>query len=185
MQNEKCKMRRAFTLLEMIIAMTVGATMLGIAVCLLAALLRTDRVGQDRVASNAAIERLAEQFRRDVHAAQEPPVAEKSIDGHTAWRLDLAERDSVWYVVDGPAIVREQWKQHATPRRESYALPKGYSFAMTTNAVGKDISIISIAIAPIDPASPGRKLKVDAAFGRDHRFTKSRDKEKATKEKAK
>ena len=72
-------MRRGYTLIEMIVVMTAGTVLMGIAVTLLCALLRAEGTGRALVERSASLGRLADQFRRDVHAADQ---AAKGI-----WRL--------------------------------------------------------------------------------------------------
>ncbi len=54
----------------MIVVMTVGATLMGIAVSLLLALVRTQERGKAHAEQQMTLARLADQFRRDVHAAR-------------------------------------------------------------------------------------------------------------------
>ena len=62
-------LRRGFTLIEMLVVMTVGSVIVGIGVGMLHVLLRTEQTGRDRVHQAGVLARLAEQFRSDVGAA--------------------------------------------------------------------------------------------------------------------
>ena len=61
--------RRGMTLIELLVAMAVASTILGVAVGLVYTLLEADRAAQRQVRFSNASARLSEQFRRDVRAA--------------------------------------------------------------------------------------------------------------------
>ena len=61
--------RRAFTLIEMIAVISATTVLFGIATALLIALMQVDRSWREEVRAHATITRLADQFRRDVRAA--------------------------------------------------------------------------------------------------------------------
>jgi type II secretory pathway pseudopilin PulG len=62
--------RRGISLVETVVAITVGTTLLGIAMSLLLALVRTQERGKAHAEEQGALMQLADQFRRDVHAAR-------------------------------------------------------------------------------------------------------------------
>ena len=113
-------MRRGYSLIEMIVVMTVGATLMGIAVTLLGVLLQAERDGRTHIGQNASLNRLADQFRRDVHAAAAnlPPrrTTPESPPGGSIWPAG----HSVWYVAGRDEIVREERIGRTILRQESY-----------------------------------------------------------------
>jgi prepilin-type N-terminal cleavage/methylation domain-containing protein len=165
-------MRRGYSLIEMVVVMTVGATMLGIAVTLLGALMQAERTGRAHIGQNGVFNRLADQFRRDVHAADGPVVAAKSKAGQPAWRFDMVKGRSVWYIPGDEEIVREERIGHILVRRESCSLPEDCCATITTDAKASP-PIVRLTIAPTDASlRPGHEIRIDAVPGRDHRFVK-------------
>jgi prepilin-type N-terminal cleavage/methylation domain-containing protein len=162
--------RRGYSLVELTVVMTVGATLMGIAVTLLGVLLQAERSGRTHAGQNASLGRLADQFRRDVRAATAPLAAEKNDVGETVWRLDLAAGRSVWYVADEDEIVREERIGRTILRQESYTLPKG-SFAAVAADGSAGPSIVRLTIVPTDASlRPGREIRIEAVLGQDRRF---------------
>ena len=67
-------MRRAFTLVEMLTVISIGSVLMGIAISLLIVLLGAEQSGRTHAERSESLQRLADQFRRDVHAAVGEPV---------------------------------------------------------------------------------------------------------------
>jgi prepilin-type N-terminal cleavage/methylation domain-containing protein len=170
--------RRGYSLIEMIVVLTVGATMLGIAVTMLGALMQAERNGRAHIGQNATLNRLADQFRRDVRGAKGKLAVEKNDAGETAWRLDLAAGRSVWYVADPDEIVREERTGHTILQQKSYSLPENY-VATIAASDSAGLSIISLTIAPTEASSrPGHEIRIEAVLGRDRRFAEQGSGEK-------
>jgi prepilin-type N-terminal cleavage/methylation domain-containing protein len=164
-------MRRAFTLIEMIIAISVGAALTGIAVSLLLVLYRAEQNGRAHVAQAQSLQQLADQFRRDVHAAADVTVNGKEPQG---WQFDLTEKRVVQYTVGAEGISREERIESKDVRRESYVLPKGSMAAVTVDRATNP-PVVTLTIEPKDDSlRPGRTFRVEAVAGRDLRFTQAR-----------
>ena len=117
--------RRGFSLVEMLAALTVGSVLLGIAVSIVALLLRVDAAGGSIFTTTPLRPDWPGQFRDDVHAATRlaPAVAgEKGL-----WRLVLAPDRTVTYRALPQAVEREEAVAGKPARRESYTLPPGRS----------------------------------------------------------
>jgi hypothetical protein len=156
----------------MVVVMTVGATMLGIAVTLLGALIQAERAEQTHFGQNNVLDRLAGQFRRDVHASDGQVVADKSDAGKPTWRLDMAGRRSVWYTAGPDEIVREERIGHILMRQESYRLPEDYCATIAADPSAKP-PLVRLTIAPADAKlRPGHEIRIEAVPGRDARFAK-------------
>jgi prepilin-type N-terminal cleavage/methylation domain-containing protein len=161
-------MRRAFTLIEMITAMSVGTVLMGVAVSVLIVLLGAEQSGRTHFQRSESLRRLADQFRRDVHAAVGETAA--GPEDRPGRRFSLADNASVQYAIDADRVSREQRIGAKVVRRESYTLPKG---STATIAVDRTTSpwMLSLTIMPKEPAMrPGREVRIDALLGRDHRF---------------
>jgi prepilin-type N-terminal cleavage/methylation domain-containing protein len=159
-------MRRAFTLIEMIIVLTVGSVLTGIAVSLLVVLLRAERSGSEHVENSTVIGCLADQFRRDVHAATKPP----EINGHGIVRF-ASGGPVVQYTIDGRDVRREKiMADKSVGRREEYRLPKDWTAAVETDATTKP-AIVRLTVGPQDAAlRSAHEIRVEAVLGRDGRF---------------
>ena len=114
--------RRAFSLIEMVLAIGAVAIVLGLCAGLLHVLLRLDRTGRDHVVETATIGRLARQLRQDVHAARE---ARAGADDGSAAKLELVlSRDrTIVYEARSRALARVEHHGAVALRREVYSLP--------------------------------------------------------------
>jgi len=170
--NHYPRMRRAFTLIEMIVAVSVAAAFTGIAVSLLLVLFRAEQSGRAKIAQAESLQQLADQFRRDVHAAAGEPV----VNGKEPqqWRLELTGNCIVQYTVGADGISREERVGSKDVRRESYTLPKESTVAVAVDRATKP-PVVSLTIEPKDASlRPGCPFRVDAVLGRDLRFTQRR-----------
>jgi hypothetical protein len=150
----------------MIIVLTVGAVLTGIAISLLTVLLRAERSGREHVENNTVIRCLADQFRRDVHAATERPELKR----HGIVRFARGE-PSVQYTIDGRNVRREKiMADRSVGRREEYLLPKDWTATVETDAMATP-AVVRLTIAPQDAALRSvHEIRVEAVLGRDGRF---------------
>lgn len=161
--------RRGFTLVEMLVVLTIGTVVVGIAVGMLHLLLRTEQAGRDRVPEARILARLAEQFRSDVGAAVRQPRIAKAGE----WQFALAgDRVATYRTLPGEV----QWDERTADklvRQESYVLPSGYSATIAVQNKSTP-TVASLVIADRGtPQTPGREMHITAVLGKDHRFTKS------------
>jgi prepilin-type N-terminal cleavage/methylation domain-containing protein len=196
-----CKpMRRAFGLIEMLVAISVGAVLMGIAVSLLIVLLGAEQSGRVHAERSESLRRLADQFRRDVHAAVD--VADlgeageargtvpfsltresgqsltrksgQSPEDRHECRLALADGGSVRYTISADGISRVEQVGSKDVRRESYALPEGSTAAIVVDRTTSPWTL-SLTIVPNDASlGSGHEIRIDAVLGRDHRFAEQR-----------
>jgi prepilin-type N-terminal cleavage/methylation domain-containing protein len=180
-------MRRAFTLVEMITAMTVGTVLMGIAVSLLVVLLGAEQSGRAHVARSESLRRLADQFRRDVHAAVGETAAKGAVpvsptrkpgqspedwtEDRPECRLSLPDNRSVQYTIGADSISREERTDSKVVRRETYLLPKDSTAAVAVDRTTTPWTL-SLTIVPSDASMrQGHEIRIDALLGRDRRFT--------------
>jgi prepilin-type N-terminal cleavage/methylation domain-containing protein len=160
-------MRRAYTLVEMIAAISVGSVLMGIAVSLVIVLLRAEQSGRTHAERSESLRRLADQFRRDVHAAVGETAGAEDRHG---CRLRFENKTSVQYAVNGNEVSREESVDAKTVRRESYVLPKASTAAVAVDRATSPWTF-SLTIVPDDPSlQSNREIRIDALLGRDHRF---------------
>jgi hypothetical protein len=152
-------------------ALTVGSVLLGIAVSIVALLLRVERSGREHLYHDAVTARLARQFRDDVHAATRlaPAVAgEKGL-----WRLVLAPDRTVTYRALPQAVEREEAVAGKPVQRESYALPPGRSAHLVAPADTQPPLMTLIVASSPTPGPENHDIRIDAVVGKDRRFTTS------------
>jgi prepilin-type N-terminal cleavage/methylation domain-containing protein len=162
-------LRRGYSLIEMLVVLTVGTVIVGISVAMLHSLLRAEQTGRDRVPQAGILARLAEQFRGDVAAAlRQTPGARQA-----EWPFVLADDRLVTYRALPGEVRREERTAGKLVRQESYVLASGSSAAIRVQ--GKDAPTVVNLIIVVGGEHPtaGREMRVTAVLGKDHRFTKS------------
>jgi prepilin-type N-terminal cleavage/methylation domain-containing protein len=163
------KPRRGFTLIEIIVAIAVATVVLAAAVALLHALLRADAAHRDAMQRSAAVDRLTQQFRDDVHAAVR--VAGASPD----WQFDLPGGRSVAYQMTADGIVRIEKAGQAVAGRESFSLPAG-AVARIETAMRGGATLVRLTVVPAagDDAQSvsAAPYRIDAVMAADHRFAR-------------
>ncbi|MBN1590150.1 MAG: prepilin-type N-terminal cleavage/methylation domain-containing protein [Pirellulales bacterium] len=161
--------RRGFSLLEMVVVITVSTVLVGVSVGVLYTLMRTERTARNRVPHSTNIARLAEQFRGDVRAAtRQPPLVRQG-----EWHFTLPDNRTVTYRTAPGEVRWEERVEGSLVRKESYILPDGWS--MTIDVPNNAMPAMASLILVKDSESPtaGREIRVVAALGKDHRFSKS------------
>jgi prepilin-type N-terminal cleavage/methylation domain-containing protein len=159
--------RSAYTLVEMLTAISVGSVLMGIAVSLVIVLLGAEQSGRTHAERSESLRRLADQFRRDVHAAVGETAGAEDRHG---CRLRLADNTSVQYTVGGNGVSREERADSKTVRRESYVLPKEWTAVVAVDRATNPWTF-SLTIVPDDASlRANREIRIDALFGRDQRF---------------
>jgi prepilin-type N-terminal cleavage/methylation domain-containing protein len=170
--------RRGFTLMEMLVVITVGSALLGTTVATLVTLHRTNGTFNDDVHSIAAIHLLARQFRDDAHAAINTAALEDK-DGVAGRRFEMAPDHVVAYEFRGGVIDRIETVGGIVQSRDSFFLPTG-SVASTAAAANADAGIVALVIVPATPPAsasvPTRSryaaMRIEAVLSRDHRFAR-------------
>ena len=120
--------RGGFTLIETMVMMTGVATILGICAVTIQLLLRLNSDGQVRLNAAGALERLASQFRADVHACDVAKVAKtKARDAASTLQLDTQRTVIVTYEARDGRVNRQESDSGKMIRRESYTLGPGRS----------------------------------------------------------
>ena len=162
--------RRGYTLIEVLVVVTVSTVLLGVAAGVLCLLLRAERGGREHVYRASVVARLSDQFRRDVHAALHTIPADAAEKGQ--WSFAMPDDHVVAYRVVPGEIERRERLGEKLVRRESYALAADSSAEIVVHA-GPAPSMASLVIRLPTPAADEREIHVDAVVGRDHRFAKS------------
>ena len=170
------KRRKGFSLVEVLVAITVGSVLLAVAVGLLYSLIEVDRTSREHLRLRIAAARLADQFRRDVHAAVRliapPAEAEAGAEAPAAWQLELPPDRAVEYRLEEDSLLRTEQASGEVVKREWFRLPP-HAVASIRISAGQSPSIVSLRITPDvkPPEAPAwRPVRIDAALATDHRF---------------
>lgn len=171
------KRRKGFSLVEVLVAIAVASLMLATAVGLLYALIEMDRTSREHLRLRTAAARLADRFRRDVHAAVRltgpPAAAEDGAEAAVAWELELPPDRAVEYRLEEDSLLRTERAEGEAVKREWFGLPPHAAASIRISA-GQSPPIVSLRIAPDgqSPAEPPawRPVRIDAALALDHRF---------------
>jgi prepilin-type N-terminal cleavage/methylation domain-containing protein len=156
--------RRGFTLIEMAVVIAVSAVLMGIGTGILGLLLRSERLARDDLGYGRSVSRLAEQFRDDVHAAAEGP---HSRPGQTGWQWQLPPDRTVVYQLKPGTISRTEWVGKVLRRQESYNVPAEGAARIEISPDARPATARLLLDQP-----GGSQLRIEAAVGRDYRFTK-------------
>jgi prepilin-type N-terminal cleavage/methylation domain-containing protein len=162
--------RRAFTLIEMVVVMALASAMLGMAVALLVTLLRAERAVRDHVGHAAQVNRLAEQFRRDAHAAVRVMPGTKENNQSGGVRFELAADHAVTYLPGDGEIVRTQWEGARVRGQDSFSLLPQSKVSWSLPS-GSRPAMVSLRIELPGPPA-GSVVSIEAVVARDHRFAK-------------
>jgi len=170
------KRRKGFSLVEVMVAMAVGSVLMAIVVGLLYTLMETDRTSREHLRLRIAAARLADQFRRDVHAgvrlSGQGAVAEDGAEAPAAWELELPPDRVVEYRLEEDSLLRTERAGGEVVRREWFKLPPHAVVSIRLSGEqGQPIATLRIAPDVKLPEAPAwRPVRIDAAFATDHRF---------------
>ena len=160
--------RRGFSLIEMLVVIAVMSVMVTLGTITIALLMRSERNGGDALVAAQAANRLARQFRDDVHAAQ-------------AATLDAKDHNHPILTLQANGVDRVSWSRvEAGVRRtvagelagiETYRLPIGdLLFAVSeTRPAGPTRRLVSVTATPPTETGPhpsdGWPVRVTAVLG--------------------
>jgi prepilin-type N-terminal cleavage/methylation domain-containing protein len=164
--------RRGISLIEMLVVITVGSTLSGIAIFLLYALTINHNSGREQLEYCRTINRLAEQFRCDVHSMQQtsPENKEAVFDLLPGTTKDAKFR----YRCLKDRIDRCELQGEKIVRQESYLLPPDMESSIKTES-RQVATIACIMIAPKVQTQKYYQLpptRIEAVLDRDSRLIK-------------
>jgi type II secretory pathway pseudopilin PulG len=164
--------RRGISLIEFMVVVTAVATMLGLCAVTIQALLRVNADAQARVTAALALERLARQFRSDVHATFGAELASDPKTPSNPAKL-LLKNDSprvVAYSADPASgtVARDEVQAGKITRHESYALGRSHQarFELFNDALRQWARLVVTQNSASTP-DPPRPIEVLALRGKD------------------
>ncbi len=171
--------RRRFgmSLMELIVVLAVSAIVFGSAVSSLAFAMRSYTASRDSLQTDLTLQRLSEQFRKDVHIARSI-AADSPAD--VALRLTTADQELVDYKLVEQAVVRLQLAADgSTAGRERFAIPpdSSLSFRLVESPRGDLLQVelkIDLTISRNDSQPRDTRVTV-AMLGLHSRYSASNE----------
>ena len=175
--------RSGFTLVEMLVVISVAAVMLGLSVSTIHLLLDAEHEAARSLRFNTSVARLAQAFRGDMHASRqvELPASEA---GQPIVLVASADGRQFRYELDAHLATRIETEAGKEVHREVYYFPPHSSlrFEHRSDQKGPDQKLVlleiemaaggrgSRAVPSAASDGPKRRYAIEAALGRDHRF---------------
>jgi hypothetical protein len=162
--------RRGASLVELLVVITTGMIVVGLAVTMVRSLVDANRAAESHLVRNGAVRRLCESFRVHVRAAR----AAESAAEDQALRLKLSFEDGreVEFRSEEQVVVRTERDRGTDRRRESYTLPANSTARFEVQSDdGTTIVRLIINQAPNRPSeAASREFVALATLDHDHRF---------------
>jgi len=130
--------RRGYSLIEMVVVLTSLVFMLGVCSVLLHGLMRLDRAERSQRLIAVDRDRLARQFRRDVHAAiRSIPAADDERQNEEVLELTLPEGEQIFYRAEPGRVVRSRKSPEShVSGKEVYQIATGTQLAFSAARAG-------------------------------------------------
>ncbi|HID78763.1 MAG TPA: prepilin-type N-terminal cleavage/methylation domain-containing protein [Planctomycetaceae bacterium] len=172
--------RTGFSLVELLVVIAVGSVVMGIAVGLTLVVFQVQKRCEAQQGQLAVLGRLAEQFRRDVHAATvvrplnqpDRKATDEESGPETGWEIQLQGDRAVRYRLGRNAVERVELAGSRPTTRESYRLPAGAEALVETEEDDSETLVSLLVVRSGARRAPVglRELRIVAAVGRDLRF---------------
>jgi type II secretory pathway pseudopilin PulG len=170
--------------MEMLAVIAIGSTMMAITTSALYLFVKTEGQGRQAYQQQTSLARLADQFRRDVHAAQGMTRTDGQTAEQAAWKFETGERQAVEYLAGSGGIARLETDNGKIRRQEWYPLAEPWKVTLESKRE-EAVQMVSLRIAALPSAghkAPGTPLRVDARLAADHRFGGAKPASAAAKE---
>jgi len=170
-------------MIEMTVTIAVSCVLLGIATSAILLMFRAEERSRTHARQRGQLERLARQFREDVHAATNVTEVKAPAGQAVGGGWDMSGSDgkpAVQYRRTEGGLTRTVNNGGQAAQRETYSLPPSATVAIepATPAVGAIATLLIrpaiAATASAEPADFSQPLRVEAILGWDHRFEKER-----------
>jgi hypothetical protein len=167
--------RTAYTIVEMLAVITITAAVMGMAIIMLAALLKNESGSRKHLELSKNLSRLDDQFRADAHAAAEADL------NNLGDRLELTpakQKKIVRYRVAPEAIVRDELDGEKIVAAETYAISDETIAAFEKKT---DAGATTLVLRVEPKRGVGTKLhypstRIETMLGYDLRFQKANKK---------
>jgi hypothetical protein len=165
--------RAGASLHELLVVMSVAAGIVGVAGTLIHRLLAVEHDATRAARFAASVSRLSRAFRADVHAARDVELPAPNAGEPAVLVATLADGGQVRYEFDSHLVARSETREGARVHRDVFHFPPRSQLHCSQSEDGKLVKL-ELDLAARDPEPnierPLRKLVVEAALSRDHRF---------------
>ena len=162
--------RRGVSLIEMLVVITTGMIIVGLAVAMVRTLAAAHRTSEGHLVRTEAVGSLCESFRGHVRAAGTADCVEE--DG--AMRLELSCDDGrqVEFRSTERVVIRTERDQGVEPRREKYTLPTncGTRFEIQSDNGTTNVTLVIVQAPSAADQGRSREFRAVATLNRDQRF---------------
>jgi prepilin-type N-terminal cleavage/methylation domain-containing protein len=171
--SRRAPRRRGYSLVELLVVISVSSVLASVAVGLIGILMGVDRGGRRHLHETNALARLAQQFRADVAAAESA-----SSDGPHELHLRLSGGRVVDYASEAGQATREERLGQESQMHEQFSLPEEARLAFEVAADQRPAMASASLAAANDAAGAGDSAtvrlgwRVEAAVGRELRFSR-------------
>lgn len=157
--------RRGITsLVEVLVAISIGSIAFILATVVLARMMRGDREAREHAQQTMVLTRLADQFRTDVHAAQTAKITRNG----AGLEMTLPGSGEVSYGWD-QGRVRRKWAGHPV-RQETYRLGGLKQTAFALEGEAPAMAVLALERKAVEQKAAAQAIRISAAVGRDRRF---------------
>jgi hypothetical protein len=156
--------RYGVSLIEMLVVMSGLSVVLGLCALTIQLLMRVSADAQGRRSTSAALGRLAEQFREDVHGCDDVQIRPSA-----ELRLSRGPRVAITYTARDGSLKRVESTAGQTSRHETYALERGSSLVFQRRDDGPRrflVLVVSHGPRPGRP-DPPHPVEILALVGKD------------------
>lgn len=153
--------RDAFSLVEILVTLSIGSTVLAIAVGTVHRSMLVSDTAQDTARQTLQLNRFLEQFRNDVHLG-------KSIALHSTQSLtmELADGSTVDYGVEANLVTRNQETSGVAPIREYFVLAENTKASFAFDEASRLTSLRILKDLELFMTPPRLERFVEAILGR-------------------
>jgi type II secretory pathway pseudopilin PulG len=161
----------AFTLVELLLAMTIMSLLLGLVAVFLRGMFEVEANARRQIAISDSLARLSRALRDDAHAALTADKAGAVLE------LRLAPEKVVRYAHHGDEVLREETIDGQFHRRDAYRVPRSCQVAFDLLGDAR-MTLVTLTLAPSATRAGGRRAggaqatRIEAVLARDHRFQK-------------
>jgi prepilin-type N-terminal cleavage/methylation domain-containing protein len=162
--------KRGYALVEVLVVMTIVATMLALCAGMIHLLLKLDRANRSASEVAADLSRLAVDFREDAHASTSLDPTVQPADRLT---LPIADKKTVEYQVRPNDVLRTVRQGEKVRRYEVYRTPSRAVVRFERTSIGPRPFLSLVIDRPLDGREDSlyRNYRIEAELGKVRRMT--------------
>lgn len=166
--------RQAFSLAEMMVVISVGSVLMGLALGMVHRTMRAESTARTHARVERTAARLSRQFRHDIHQAESITLDDPTAD-MPLLRLTLPGQQPITYRIEDSKILRQQQRSDEQTSRELFAFPDNYALQFAelveplraTLTLRHDTRLVGI--------EPQVKMHVEAVIGQYLRLSQTEE----------